>query len=772
MEDRERASFISLLPLVLLGSLAIGLVLWDRDYPGWFWDWWRGLYVYQYFRVRLFLYLGVAGILGPALWLWGVWGRIRLGSQPVRALWQQAVPYVYLALTPLVLLRYFWHPLGTTPGSSVWTYAFIPPLALMLAVQIAPWVPPGSVLHRRHPRSLWLLILGYVFVFGGMAIGRHLSFNSHALDMATMSQTAWNTAHGRVLEYTPLFERYVAKPPLSSRLASGKLELIFLLIAPLYRVLPSPLTLIILQTVALAVVAWPLYHIARHVLRAHWPALFVAATYILYLPLHYVQMADFHPSALMPAFLSFAIFFMLERKWEWYFVFLVGALFCRVDAAFVILGLGLFLVWNRRWRMGMLTWALAVFWLWLDFGLVVPWAEAHYGPDPVKLLSQRFGRYGRGPVAIMLGVLTHPVDLFHLLIEREKIQTLFDLLVPLGGVPLFSVTWLFPALPVVFLNLLAESAWQGTIKAHYFAPTLPFLLLASVYGIRWMHGLFSAWFPPNRRLWTVGLTLYMLFTTLFVDFYLSPFPPGRDFRLSAFWTWSPHHEAIRHVIQRVNPKQPLSGQSNLLPHVAHRRYLYLFPSGDQAAEEILLDLDFSAEHAPLDFYAFYETVEDIIHKSEFGLELWENGVLLLRRGAPYDPARVERLRRAYDAAFYRVRWLGYRGPTRMAPGEVYRVKVCLQNIGSQGWRSTDWHPTKLSYHWRDTHQRLIVLDGERASFHTILYPTQKRCLGIYVYTPAVPGRYLLQFDLVREHIAWFSDKGAPTLDVWVDVRER
>ncbi len=771
MEERERASFVSLFPIVLLGSLAVGLVLWDRDYPGWFWDWWRGLYVYEYFRARLFLYLGVAAIVGPGLWLLGVWGRVRLGTRPVTALWQQALPYLYLALTPFVLLRYTWHPLGTTPGSSVWTYALIPPLALTLAVQLAPWVPRGSILHTPHPRSLWLLIALFFFLFGGLAVARHLSYNSHALDMATMAQAAWNTAHGRVLEYTPLFETYVSAPPLSNRLASGKLELIFLLIAPLYRIFPSPILLILLQTGALAVVAWPLYHITRHILRSHWAALFLTASYLLYLPLHYVLMADFHPSSLMPLFLAFAVFYMLERRWTRYFLFLLGALLCRIDAAFVVAGLGLYLLWTRRWRIGGVTLALALLWLWFDFAVVVPWAVAHYGPDPVGLLSQRFGRYGRGPLSIMLGVLMHPKDLVKLLMEREKLQTLFDLFVPLGGIPLFAPLWLLPAAPVAFLNLLAESAWQGTIKAHYFAPTLPFLVLASAYGIRRMHVSLSTWLPPNRRLWAVGLSLYVLFSTLLVDVYLSPFPPGRDFRLSAFWTWSPHHEAIRSVLQQVAPTSRLSGQSNLLPHVAHRRYLYLFPSGDHVAEEIVLDLDFSAEHAPLDFYAFYETVEDVTHKPEFGLKRWENGVLLLARGYPYRPEYIEQLRREYDAAFYRVRWLGYHGPKHMKAGEVYRVRVCLQNIGSQGWRSTDWHPTKLSYHWRDARGKLLVLDGERASFHTPLYPTQKRCLPVYVYTPAREGRYLLQFDLVREHIAWFSDKGAPTLDIWVDVGE-
>lgn len=756
--------------VVLLGSFALSVTLWDRDYPKWSWRWLHGVYVYRYFRMRLLVY--TAAVIPPTFILWAVslWMRVRRGAFPWRALYQQTAPFLLLMLTPLILVRYIWQPMGTTPGSSLWTYLLIPPIAITYTVLLTPFFPPFGHLYRHHPRSLWTLIIGFVLVFGGLTFARHLSFNSHALDMATMAQTSWNTAHGRILEYTPLFETYVAAPPLSNRLASGKLELIFLLIAPLYRLFPSPLLLISLQTLALGLAAWPLYHIIRHTLRSHTSALFLTATYLLYLPLHYVEMADFHPSALMPFFLTFSAYYLLQRRWHPYFLWLLGAFLCRIDAAFVALGLAFYLFWTRRWRVGFLSLLLAVAWFWFDFRVVVPWAQVRYGPDPIHLLSQRFGRYGAGPVQIIIGVLTHPRDLLVLFFQREKLQTAFDLLAPLGWVPLFSLAWLLPAAPVTFLNLMAQSAWQGTIKAHYFAPVIPFLFIATAYGIRWLHGVFSHLFPPDRHLWSTGLSLYVLLSTMLVNFYLSPFPTGRDFHLDAFWSWSPHQAAIRDIIAQVDPDARLSGQSNLLPHLAHRRYLYLFPSGDHTADEILLDLDFSAERAPLGFYAFYETVDDIINKPQFGLKAWKDGVLLLARGYPHDAERIRRLRTAYDEAFYRVRWLGYRGPSAMAAGEVYQVHVCMQNMGSQGWRSTDWHPTKLSYHWLDAQGHMMVLDGQRASFQTIVYPRQKRCLPILVYTPATPGHDILQFDLVRERIAWFSQKGAPTLNVAIEVK--
>jgi len=755
--------------LVVAGSAALGVSLWDRDYPTWLDAWRRGDYVYRYFRHRLVFYVVFSLVMGSLLWAMGAAAHARRGIDRRTACWRQALPFMLLLPTPLLAVRYSWHPLGTTYGSSLWTYLLITPLAAFLAAQLAPLIPAPGLLYRRHPRSLWALIMLFLTLFGGLAFARHLSFQSHALDLGTMAQAAWNTAHGRAFEYTPLFESYVAAPPLSSRLASGKLELVFLGIAPLYAILPSPLLLLALQTSALGFSAWPLYHALRHLLRAHAPAIILTAAYLSYLPLHYVAMADFHPSALTPFFLTWAMYFALKERWRAYTLALVGALICRVDAAFVAGGLSVFLLWRRAWRPALWTLALAVGWLALDFRVAVPWAEARYGPDPVHLMSQR-GQYGSSPMGVIAGVLRRPTVLLALLHEREKLQTAFDLLVPLGWTPLLAPAWLLPAAPVAFLNLLADSAWQGTVKAHYFAPVLPFLFLATGAGIRWLHGWFTRWRPVDRSLWVNGLALYVLISTLAVGVYLSPFPPGRDFRLSAFWTWSPHHDAIRSVMKQVDPHARLSGQSNLLPHLAQRRFLYLFPSGDTVADEVILDLDFSAERAPLDFYAFYQAVDALIANPEFGLKTWQNGVLLLARGYPHQPSRIRELRAAYDAGFYRVRWLGYKGPTRMDSGEVYRVRVCVQNTGTQGWRSTDWHPTKLSYHWRNEDGTAVVWDGERTSFHTVLYPEQQRCLRPYVYTPERPGTYTLQFDLVREEITWFSDAQAPTLDVAVEVR--
>ncbi len=764
--------------LVALAGLAAGVALWDLIYPAALEGWLQGGRFYAYYRQRLLWY--GAGGAAVAVLLWGTATAARLTLwRPYRPAFvklpgfsplldagaAQARFFFPLFAAPLVVVRHVWRPLGMGVGSSFWTYAVIPLIAWAVAHTLAPVVQ-----RWRRPRALtatclvWAGILLYALVFGGLSVARHLSFLSHALDLGTMSQAVWNTAQGRPFEYTPMLESAVLDaPPVASRLTSGKLELVFLLLAPLYRLWPSPVLLLIVQTLALALSAWPLHLTLVRWLGDEWAAAALTWAYLVYLPLHYVNMFDFHPTALMPVFLTTAVYAAERRRWRLYSLALLGALASRADAALVALGLGLLFAWRRRTRAGLLTFTAGVLWLLLDFGLVIPLAEAAYGPDPLGLIGQRFGRFGETPAEIVVNVARNPRLVAELLLDREKAQTLFDLFVPVGGLALLVPAWLAPAAPVALVNLLADSAWQGTVRAHYFAPALPFIVLAAGAAV-WRFDP-ERLHPVRRR----GLALYVLASAFLVGYFFSPFPPGRAFFLERYAVWSPHHEAIRRVLAQVEPDSALSAQSDLLPHAANRQYVYLFPNGVEAADEILLDLDAAAERAPLDYFAFFELVDTLTDDPAFGLKAWDNGVVLLARGAPHEPERLRALRRAYDEAFYRVEWLSQATPARVRAGELFTPRVCFRNAGSQGWRSVDWYPVFLAYHWLAPDGTPVIWDGERTRLPFTLYPERKMCLNPLVIAPEEPGTYRLQFDLVREHQYWFAQKGSSPLEVTVEV---
>jgi hypothetical protein len=100
-------------------------------------------------------------------------------------------------------------------------------------------------------------------------------------------------------------------------------------------------------------------------------AALLATAYVLYLPLHYIHMADFHPSALMVPLLIAAWRAKALSRWRWYYVWLLLSLCCRVDAAFAAMALGLVIAFGpKEHRMhGVYTLALASAWLAIDLAI-------------------------------------------------------------------------------------------------------------------------------------------------------------------------------------------------------------------------------------------------------------------------------------------------------------------------------------------------------------------------------------------------------------------
>ncbi len=102
------------------------------------------------------------------------------------------------------------------------------------------------------------------------------------------------------------------------------------------------------------------------------------------------------------------------------------------------------------------------------------------------------------------------------------------------------------------------------------------------------------------------------------------------------------------------------------------------------------------------------------------------------------------------------------------PGEAIKVKVRIANNSDCCWyihnESDSFYG--LSYHIYSRDRALIAWDFPRNYFLkpkndyvVFIYPTQKMETEIEIKAPIEPGSYFIQFDLVHEHITWFSIHG-------------
>jgi hypothetical protein len=118
-----------------------------------------------------------------------------------------------------------------------------------------------------------------------------------------------------------------------------------------------------------------------------------------------------------------------------------------------------------------------------------------------------------------------------------------------------------------------------------------------------------------------------------------------------------------------------------------------------------------------------------------------------------------------------VGWVPLYGDRRMAPGEVRPVYVQVQNQGSAAWPwGLDQPPDiRVSYHWWSAAGDLVDYEGRRSPLPCRLAPGESTIVPVWVHAPAEPGAYVLELDLVHEHVRWFD---APLrIDMQVADRE-
>jgi hypothetical protein len=126
------------------------------------------------------------------------------------------------------------------------------------------------------------------------------------------------------------------------------------------------------------------------------------------------------------------------------------------------------------------------------------------------------------------------------------------------------------------------------------------------------------------------------------------------------------------------------------------------------------------------------------------------------------------LGRAFPEGAYAARIEPHGDLGRLAPERADSVFVKVHNLGSEafpGLPAPD-PPIRLSYRWLAPDGTVLVPDGERTLLPAELRPGESAVVPVTVRTPAA-GSYVLEIDLVHEHVRWFDR----ALRVEVDVRE-
>lgn len=347
----------------------------------------------------------------------------------------------------------------------------------------------GAAVLDRLPAALAVLVGAWVLI--AYSVGQCRSMTVPSWDLAIFAELAKAYAHGQAPIVPIKGDNY--------NLLGDHFHPILVLLGPIWRLFPTPLALLVVQDLLLAVSAWPLTRLATR-LTSRSVGTALGLFYVLSWGFQGAAQAQFHEIAFAVPMLAWASVAFVERRWKTCALWLVPLVLVKEDMGLTLIMAGGAIAlrgWQKaragepddagsgpaKRRSGRFIWAwdelptavrlgarLALFGL-LAFILTVfiivpllsPTGSWQYGLG---------GNAGDGMTAAHTGGTL----LDRLFSPEVKIATLFMLVCTAGGIGLAS-PWMALMLPTLGWRFLAdkEAYWEWKLW-HYNAALIPIAL--------------------------------------------------------------------------------------------------------------------------------------------------------------------------------------------------------------------------------------------------------------------------------------------------------
>ncbi|HEX8727603.1 MAG TPA: DUF2079 domain-containing protein [Ktedonobacterales bacterium] len=478
-----------------------------------------------------------------------------------------------------------------------------------------------------------LAAFAYTVIMTLYTIGLHDTFATHAEDLGIMDQALWNTVHGHFLYET------ICNPIGDLNCTGGVVrfaihfEPILIPLALLYAVAPSVKLLLCLQALVVASGAFPAYLLATRRLRHPLWGLLIAALFLVYPPLTAAVVDDFHPEVFAATILLWAFYCLTIRRYRAMVLLLALALLCKETLTLDVIGVGLFVaLFHRRWRLGLGVALMGVLTLALALALMRVFSPLGHSP-----VTGRFTALEQAPVQTLLA-MAH---------DATRRSYLIKLLGPLGFLPLLSPWAAAIALPSVALNVLSSDPLMYSGLYQYNTDIAAVLVFATVDALAWVApGVSHALAEGRRRLraanapgWLAAvvrpqtLIALALIPALVVGLGGQATRIYQQLTVRHIWPAVTAHDLLgERIADEIPAGASVSAQSTLAPHVSQREQVYQFPSGDQTADYIFLDVttgNFYPFTSPADYVS---AVKQTLASGNYGFVDAQDGYLLLQRG--------------------------------------------------------------------------------------------------------------------------------------------
>ncbi len=470
-----------------------------------------------------------------------------------------------------------------------------------------------------------LIILMQAALTYSFATTLHYELKTSGLDGTTFEQILFNVVGGNGLVTT------LPPPYIKQNWLGFHFSPILYVIAPIYWLFPNIKTLLFLQSFLIAVAAIPIFFSAKILLKSHLQALTISIFYLVNPFVINAQIWDFHEIAFAPLIISLILLSVITKSRAWLIFFCAILLTIKEHYGLAIFGIGLLWAWHwRDYKFGL---SLAAFGL-VSFIIIIKFIMPHFSPiGGAAMLSEN-------SEINFFSWVTHPLANIDLL-KRRILDAIFYgilLVFSLWFQPIFSITWLFPALADGAINALSNNDMLRHPSSYHSAAIIPVLLIAYTKTI-------AKNYDNTTRLkrWEMIGVTSLLVVLCSYSFASLPNLPNNFWELSEprFSLSSEDETARNDVLKIIGETTSVSAQSNILPHIPVHEQMYMFPHGIENSEYIIIKTTnpfmgksnaFGVPYFSKYTDKYFSAALQIINDKNWGLIYYKNNWLLLKRG--------------------------------------------------------------------------------------------------------------------------------------------
>ena len=402
--------------------------------------------------------------------------------------------------------------------------------------------------------SSWTLVVcaaitAYALYFSFTTVQIHRGIGTSAYDFGLYDQGIWLLSQGKT-PFVTLMGR---------NLFGDHTSFILLPLVPLMWMFSSTSLLFVVQTLAIASGAIPIYAFARKHLESDALGCVFACTYLLYPAVSWTNVENFHPDSFLGVFIATALWAALNRKWRWYVGAVLLALMVKEDVVLVVAPIGVWVALRRDVRIGVATVIGSIGAALICFLLVIRNLTGTAFRNSWRI---PFGGFG----GLVKTALTSPRALLQHLTSDGRLTYLLQMLSPTAGMLFIAPSVALIAFVVMFSNIVSTFYYQYQIQYHYSLVIAPILVFGNVYAIGRLG-------KSARR----KATLVVGLASIVSAFILAPLPLAQN-QLQKFPPGSPSVVAAHDLFAQIPSDAVISVFHPLSAQLARRERIYVFPN--------------------------------------------------------------------------------------------------------------------------------------------------------------------------------------------------